>query len=244
MRLLESAPSPGAAISAAAAAFRPSRDLIVSGRATVVGRLFGRRDQGTKPPDQPRSSRRARRAEAQNRVPLRGRYRVRTRGLFGVNNAGRRMHDGVSRSTGSIPVRTRMVVSWGVSTQSDTQGCRRPLVNQQECLNRLLVPAVGAVTRRRLQRRHRSRQRLDRAPPPHRPRLPQPRQLPPTDAAGRRRTSQPRPQVRRALSPVVPGHGTVRSSSNGHVARGGRRGAGPSRVDESLRRDMRGNDRV
>lgn len=53
--------------------------------------------------------------------------------------------------------------------------------------------------RRRLQRRHRSRERSDRAPPPHRPRLPQPQQLPTTDAPHRWRIDQPPPQVRRAL---------------------------------------------
>lgn len=42
--------------------------------------------------------------------------------------------------------------------------------------------------RRREQRRHRSRQRSHRAPPPHRPRVPLPRQLPPTHAPQRRRT--------------------------------------------------------
>ena len=41
--------------------------------------------------------------------------------------------------------------------------------------------------RRRDQRRHRSHQRPDRAPPPHRPRLPQPRQLPTPHAPHRRR---------------------------------------------------------
>jgi transposase len=51
---------------------------------------------------------------------------------------------------------------------------------------------------RRLQRRHRSRQRPHRAPPSHHRRLPQPRQLPPTHAPHRRRTHQPPPQVRRA----------------------------------------------
>ena len=51
-------------------------------------------------------------------------------------------------------------------------------------------------TGRRQQRRHRSDQRPHRAPPPHRPRLPQPRQLPPTHAPHRRRTGTPPPQVR------------------------------------------------
>ena len=45
---------------------------------------------------------------------------------------------------------------------------------------------------RRQQRRHRSHQRPHRAPPPHRPRLPQPRQLPPPNAPHRRR---PRPMT-------------------------------------------------
>ena len=52
--------------------------------------------------------------------------------------------------------------------------------------------------RRRQQRRHRSRQRPDRTPPPHRPRLPQPRQLPTTHAPHRRRTHPPPPQIGRA----------------------------------------------
>jgi hypothetical protein len=42
--------------------------------------------------------------------------------------------------------------------------------------------------RPRIQRRNRSRERLDRTPPPHRPRLPQPRQLTATHAPHRRRT--------------------------------------------------------
>jgi transposase len=48
------------------------------------------------------------------------------------------------------------------------------------------------------QRRDGGDQRADRAPPPRRPRLPQPRQVPATHAAHRRRTQPHPPQVRRA----------------------------------------------
>ena len=67
--------------------------------------------------------------------------------------------------------------------------------------------------RPRLQRRHRSDQRTDRAPPPDRPRLHQPRELPTTHAPHRRRTRPNPPQVRRAAKPHEPAARSATRSS-------------------------------
>jgi len=72
--------------------------------------------------------------------------------------------------------------------------------------------------RRRQQRRHRSRQRTDRTPPPHRPRLPQPRQLPTTHAPDRRRTHPPPPQKGRARELQLRCVGSMKHTGNKGLA--------------------------